>query len=83
MNETIPEPGTIRYAETRGVLPLLKRLARMFRTTVPEMLSNGRSVSITAARREAMVRMRARGMTDAEIARVLGVNQSTVIYHLK
>lgn len=77
------EPGTIRYAAVRGVLELLEMVAARNKVSLDELLSRNRTWPVTKARSDAILTLLDLGHSQSEVARVLGIDHSTVGYHAR
>lgn len=75
------ESGTIRYLAVRGVLDLLEMVAARNGVSIAELLSKRRTGPISKARADAIRELRALGHSRSEVARMLGLDHTTVIYH--
>ena len=78
-----PVPGTLAYAQVRGVLELLMRCAEECFAAVEEIMGNSKVVAIVRARKYAIAHLHARGLNKSEIARIVGVDHSSVIKYVR
>lgn len=77
------EPGTIRYAASRGRLMLIEAIAARHMVTVGEVLQpsftkGSRKPDVCRAREEVYYELVQLGMNWSEVARVTGRDRSTV-----
>jgi chromosomal replication initiation ATPase DnaA len=78
-----PKPGTVRYAAVRGVLDVLEMVATRGGVSLAELLSRQRTAPITRARADAVRTLVELGHAQIEVGRMLGIDHTTVNYHIR